>query len=49
MVAPVSPSIYNYSVLKATVAFGGTALGNVRKSNSVPRTRTSTTSVRKPD
>lgn len=26
---PVSPSIYNYSVLKATVTFESTALGNV--------------------
>jgi hypothetical protein len=48
MVAPTSPSIYNYSVLKATVAFGGTALGNVTEIELSPRTRTLTTSVRKP-
>lgn len=33
---PVSPSIYNYSVLRATLTFDGTALGNVTKCTLTP-------------
>lgn len=36
MVAPVSPSIYNYSVLKATASFGGTVLGNCTEIELTP-------------
>jgi hypothetical protein len=37
---PASPSIYNYSVLKATVTFEGTALGNCTEIELTPEVET---------